>query len=104
MPSPPSHETFLWGNPAFLCALVLAQAYRDGEDPPGYADVEDMPAFAYREGDEMRMQACAEVYLSDAAGESIQKGGCIPVLSYQRRNAVRLGPVQTLAKTRTGSS
>jgi type VI secretion system ImpB/VipA family protein len=104
MPSPPRHDAFLWGNPAFLCALVLAQAYRDGEDSPRYADVEDMPAFVYREGDEMRMQACAEVYLSDAAGESIQKGGCIPVLSYQGRNAVRLGPMQTLAKAKTGSS
>lgn len=98
MPTPPRHDSFLWGNPAFLCALVLAQAHRDGEDPPRYADIDDLPAYVFRAGDEMRMQACAEVYLSEAAGESIREAGCIPVLSYQRRNAVRLGPLQTIVK------
>jgi type VI secretion system protein ImpC len=101
MPSPPTNDAFLWGNPAFHCALVIAQAQRDGTAPPGYADVDDLPAYVYREGDDMRMQACAEVYLSEAAGNAILEMGCIPVFSYQRRNAVRIGPLQTAAIAKT---
>lgn len=62
------HEEYLWGNPAFACALLLAQAYAAGgwAMPPGdYLEVADLPAHTYREAGESVLQACAEVYLSE---------------------------------------
>jgi type VI secretion system protein ImpC len=99
----PDHTSFLWGNPAFFCARLIAQAYsREGAYAPGpFGDIDDLPAYINREGAEATMQACAEVYLSEAAGEAITRAGFIPVLSYQRRNSVRLGPIQTLASAPT---
>jgi len=100
MPGAPVHDAFLWGNPAFLCARVLAQAYCEDDEhssPVANGDIADLPAFIDRQDPETAMQACAEVYLAEAVGEAISDAGCIPVLSFKRRNAVRIGPIRSLA-------
>lgn len=102
MPGAPVHDAFLWGNPAFLCARLLVQAYCENNGQPSpvtYGEIADLPAYIDRQDTETTMQACAEVYLSEAAGEAIADAGYIPVLSYKRRNAVRIGPMQSLART-----
>jgi type VI secretion system protein ImpC len=100
MSSVPEHETYLWGNPAFACALVLARAYREqgwemSSQP--YAELEDLPAYTYKEDGEPRMQACAEVCLTERAGRIVAEHGCIPLFSYKDRNSVRIGRLRSLA-------
>jgi len=94
------HEAYLWGNPGFAIAIVLGRAFRQA----GWnllsrmsSDLEDLPAHVYLgEDGETLMQACAEAYLTERAGQAILEKGCVPVLSYRHRNAVRLGPLRTL--------
>jgi len=94
----PVHGDFLWGNPAFLCARVLAAADRATQGRRLYGDIGELPVYIDRSGTEPRMQPCAEVYLSEAAGRAIAQAGLIPAYSYQRQDMVRLGPIQTLAR------
>ena len=46
---------------------------------------------------EKRLQPCAEVALSDRAGEALVNAGLVPLLSYKNRNAVRLMRFQSIA-------
>lgn len=100
MPPIPEHEAFLWGNPSFACAFAFVEschAQEQGFPPAGYTEIEDLPAYTYRDGDASVMQACAEVYLSEHSGQIISDRGCIPLFSFKNRNRLRIGPMQTLA-------
>lgn len=94
----PGHDSFLWGNPAFLCARLLAVADSEAGGTGLYGEIGELPVYIDRSGPEPRMQPCAEVYLSETAGRAIAQAGLIPVYSYQRRDLVRLGPLQSLAQ------
>jgi len=100
MPGAPVHDAFLWGNSAFLCVRLLAQAYCENGGQASavtYGEIGDLPAYIDRQDAEAAMQACAEVYLPESAAEAISDVGFIPALSYKRRNAVRIGPIRSLA-------
>ncbi len=100
MPGLPRHNDYLWGNPAFGCALLLGQTYAENgwEMNPGDAlDIGDLPAYTWRHEDEAHMQACAEVYLPERAGDAMLAQGLMPFLSFKNRNAVRLLRSQSIA-------
>ncbi len=100
MPGLPLHEGYLWGNPAFGCALLLGGAYAENgwEMNPGDSlDIDDLPAYTWRHEEEAQMQACAEVYLPERAGDSMLAQGLMPFLSFKNRNAVRLMRSQSIA-------
>ena len=59
---------------------------------------EDLPAHAYVEDGEKRMQACAESHLSERAGQALLQRGLIPLLSYANRNAIRVMRLQSVAE------
>jgi type VI secretion system protein ImpC len=95
------HESYLWGGAAFACALLIGRAFteRGWEMTPGdELDVDDLPAHAYEEDGEQRMQACAETYLSERAGQALIERGLMPLLSYANRNAVRVMRFQSIAQ------
>jgi type VI secretion system protein ImpC len=97
----PDHEAFLWGNPAFACALLIAQAFEASGwsmEPGDRLDVEDLPAYTYEEDGEPRMLPCAEVFLTERAAEAILNRGIMPLVSYRNRNAVRLMRFQSIAR------
>jgi type VI secretion system protein ImpC len=98
------HEDYLWGNPSFACALLIAHAYaaRGWSMAPGDTlDLGDLPAHVYREEGETRLQACAEVYLSERAATAILERGIMPLLSFKGRNLVRLARFQSIASPST---
>jgi type VI secretion system protein ImpC len=95
------HEDYLWGNPAFACALLIGRAFeasgwsmRTGD----VLDLGDLPAHVYAQGGEKHMQADAEVYLTERAASAILDRGIMPFLSFRRRNLVRLACFQSLAQ------
>jgi len=95
-----SHEHYLWGNPALACALLIGQAFlAQGWDmEPGDAlDLEDLPAHVFEQDGERHLQPCAEVLLTERAGEAILRRGLMPLLSYKNRNAARLMRFQSIA-------
>jgi type VI secretion system protein ImpC len=94
------HESYLWGNGALACALLMGRAFasRGWEMEPGdELEVEDLPAHVYDDGGGKRLQPCAEAALADRAAEAILSAGLMPLLSRQGRNAVRLMRFQSIA-------
>jgi type VI secretion system protein ImpC len=95
-----NHEDYLWGNPAFACARLVARAlsaHGESSQKVDNLEIADLPAHIYLEDGESRLQPCAEVLLSDRAAEAISSRGLIPLLSYPNRNAIRLLRFQSLA-------
>ena len=66
--------------------------------PGDELDVADLPAHTFDQDGEKRMQACAETYLSERAGQALIERGVMPLLSYANRNAVRVMRFQSIAE------
>jgi type VI secretion system protein ImpC len=95
------HEELLWGNPALACAMLLGQSFSDcgwEMEPGDQLDIADLPAYSFERDGETELQACAEAYLTERAGEAILQRGLMPLLSYKNRNAVRVMRFQALAQ------
>lgn len=95
------HEAYLWGNPAFAGARLLAEAFRDrGWDlePGDRLEIGDLPAHVVEEEGEKVLVPCAEVCLGERAAEAVLARGLMPLLCYRNRNAVRLARFQSLAE------
>jgi len=94
------HEAFLWGNPAFYCALLLARSFTDsGWDmqPGDDLQIEDLPAYIYQENGESKLLPCAEVCLSENTMVKILDQGLMPFISHRSSNIIRLARFQSLA-------
>ncbi len=96
----PEHDGFLWGNPAFVAACLLAQAFsRNGwnlSEDLGH-DVEDLAVHIYDDDGEPKVKPCAEALLGDRAVERILEFGIMPLQSFADRGTVRLARLQSLA-------
>jgi type VI secretion system protein ImpC len=100
MASPPAHESYLWGNSALLCALLLAQSFSEAgwEMRPGmHQHVEGLPLHVYKRDGESLAKPCAEALLTEPAVERMLDWGLIPVISPAGRDAVRVVRFQSLA-------
>ena len=100
LPGAQDHEAYLWGNPAFACALLIGQAFQDNGwslQPGDRLDLADLPAHSYTEDGESRLKPCAEGLLSQRAAEAVLAHGIMPLLSHRNANAVRLMRFQSLA-------
>lgn len=102
--APGEHEAYLWGSPAYACALLLAEAFQQrgwAMQPGDKLDIDDLPAFTYA-GDEGReLLPCAETLLSERSGEAMLQRGLMPLLSYRNSNAVRVLRIQSVAEPLT---
>lgn len=97
---PPAHGAFLWGNPAFHCALLLGRAYLENGaamQPGDFLQIEDLPAYTFRQDGERKLLPCAEICLPDRAVEKITALGLMPFLSHRNGNQIRLARFQALA-------
>ncbi len=95
-----NHEGYLWGNPAVACALLIGRSFtaHGWEMEPGdELEIGDLPAHTLERDGEPQLQACAEAYLTERAGQAILSRGVMPLLSYRNRNAVRVLRFQSLA-------
>jgi type VI secretion system protein ImpC len=101
MPAKPEHESYLWGNPAFLCGRLLAEAFAalssDGEVGGGGGEVSGLPMHKFIRDGESQVKPCAEAWLSERAAEAILSHGMMPILSVQGRDAVRLLALRALS-------
>ncbi len=100
MSTPPAHEDYLWGNPAFACVLLLAEAFSEygWELRPGvYREVGGLPLHIYKSDGESQVKPCAEVLLTELAAERILEKGLMPLVSLKGQDAVRLVRFESLA-------
>jgi type VI secretion system protein ImpC len=95
----PVHSEYLWGNPAFICALLLAQAFsHDGWDlrPGSIQNIQDLPLHIYQKQGASVTKPCAEVLLTERAMEKILTLGVMPLLSYKNQDTARLARFQSI--------
>ena len=96
---PRSHEEYLWGNPAVLCALLLGAAFSaDGWALRPQLDVTGLPLHLVREEVAVTAKPCAEAILSDRAVSRMLGSGVIAVRSLKDGDAVRLARFQSIAE------
>ena len=95
-----AHGCYLWGNPAFACALLIGRGFQDdgwSAGPGDRLDLDDLPAHSFTEDGEAKLQACAEAYLGERAATAILERGPMALLSYRNRNAAHLARFQSIA-------
>src|SRR5258708_2608938 len=59
----PKHQEYLWGNPAFACACLIAEGFSESgwDMQPGDAlDMSGLPAHVYKKDGEAVMEPCTE--------------------------------------------
>ncbi|MEM7622936.1 MAG: type VI secretion system contractile sheath large subunit [Planctomycetota bacterium] len=95
------HAGYLWAPGSLLAAIVLADGFRSVGwrlRPTGGGEIDDLPVHVLPdrsgEGD---MKPCAEVWLADTAYEAIMDRNLIPIVSIQRRGAVRVAALKSIA-------
>jgi len=101
MPDLPAHENYLWGNPAFVCALLLAQSFSEyGWDlhPGVIAELDGLPLHVYEQDGEAVLKPCAEALLTENAAEHILERGLMPLVSLKGQDRVRLMRFQSIAE------
>ena len=95
------HEAYLWGNPAYGCALLIGQSFAEnGWDmaPGDVLELADLPACVVSGEDGRMLKPCAEMLLSERAIDLLLKEGLMPFASYRDRNACRLTRFQSISE------
>ena len=101
MPGVPVHRQYLWGNPAFACVRLLAEAFaQDGWEmrPGAHPEIDRLPVHIYEDEGEKQAKPCAEVLLTERDIDWILDQGYMPLASIKGRDAVRLARFQSIAK------
>ena len=101
MPGVPSHQEYLWGNPAFACVQLLAEAFaNDGWEmrPGAYTEISRLPVHIYEAEGGKHAKPCAEVLLTERDIDWILDQGYMPLASIRDRDAVRLVRFQSITK------
>ncbi len=98
------HEEYLWGNPAIICACLLAEAFGTS----GWSltselqqELMGLPIHVYKSNGETHITPCAETFLTERAMEVLINKGLMPLLSIKGRDAVRIARFQSIAKPST---
>lgn len=95
-------EQFLWINPSFLCALLLAQSFSEsGWDFSTnlIQNADDLPLYYYQEATETKTKPCTEFVLTQSNAEILIEQGLIPIISFRDSDRVRVGRFQSIAAT-----
>ena len=94
-------EGYLWGNPAFACAGLLAlgetQKSGWGFQPVGTLVLDNMPMHSDRDADGEAVAVCAEVRFTSSIGQALGDRGLMPLLAVRGRDAVELANIRPLA-------
>ena len=94
------HEGYLWGNPAFACVCLLAEAFSQYEwdlRPGVIQNIGGLPLHIYKDEGESVTKPCAETWLTERAVERMLDTGVMPLVSMKNQDVVRLARFQSLA-------
>ncbi len=99
----PEHEEYLWGNPAFAAAALLAESFRaSGWDlvPGSHLALPGLPLHLRGAGRDLA-QPCAETLLTERDAARMMDRGIMPLLSVKNSDRARLGRFQSAANPPT---
>jgi type VI secretion system protein ImpC len=101
LPPRPQSERFLWGNPAFACALLLARARAAGNaefwPAGGGGSVDDLPMPVYSDGSGEAAQPPIELVLNERARAVMTERGLIAFAGGSNTNRISVPSTQSLA-------
>jgi type VI secretion system protein ImpC len=101
MPGEPEHDNYLWGNPAFVCALLLAQSFSEsGWDlrPGQRAELDRLPVHIYQHQRASELKPCAEAWMTLDTADQIMQSGLMPLASMKGQDQIRLVRFQSIAQ------
>ena len=96
------HESYLWANPVFAVAYLLAKGFsKNGWDfrPSDTLEIEGLPLHIFERNGESEIKPCAEALLTVRAAKEIIDRGLMPLLSMKDTDTVRLGMFQSIGQT-----
>ena len=101
----PNHEHYCWGNPLFVCLVLLGQAFSESgwEMRPGtIKDIEGLPLHVYQDdAGESVTKPCAEVLFTEDTVEALLERGLMPLISFKNQDQIRLARFQSLTSPPT---
>ncbi|HUQ92798.1 MAG TPA: type VI secretion system contractile sheath large subunit [Bryobacteraceae bacterium] len=100
MPGTPDHESYLWGNSAFVCAYLLGQMFTEfgwGMRGDEILTLHRLPMHVYKEDGEAKMTPCGEAFLSETAMERMHEAGLMCLMSFANSDQVRLAGFRSVS-------
>jgi type VI secretion system protein ImpC len=97
-----AHESFLWGPPALLAALLIARSFGQDRWNAQLNDnlaYDDLPLVPFEADGIAQMKPCAEVQFQDRVAQAILNAGPVPLVAVRNQNAVRLPWFQTVSSS-----
>jgi type VI secretion system protein ImpC len=94
------HAAYLWGNPAFACACLLGEAFREGGwelQPRQHRQFDQLPLHVYEQDGESQIKPCAEVLLTESDTDFLLTQGLMPLASIRDQDAAILLRFQSIA-------
>ena len=103
LPQSDNHDYYLWGNSAYMSALLLAESYSafGWEFQPGrIQEVSDLPLHVYTHESESVVKPCAEILLTDRGAERLTQAGLLPIRSVNAKDSIRIPSFDSIAENR----
>ena len=100
MPDAPAHEDYLWGNPSFACALLLAESFAEDRwqmQPGQHLEIDRLPLHVVGVDEQTQTQPCAEALITEHTAENILEKGFMPLASMKDQDVVRVVRFQSIA-------
>jgi type VI secretion system protein ImpC len=100
MPGDPVHSDYLWGNPAFACAMALGELFeRQGSliRLPANLLLSAMPLHVFRSGGEACMRPCTEVLLTEGDCVTLLSSGVLPLAAMKSTDEIVFPRMQSIA-------
>lgn len=88
----PCHESYLWGNPAFIKVECMARNFKQHGWNMNIEQVnqtDNLPLHYFSQDGETISKPIAEIYLTEKGGEIIKKQGIIPLWSVKNMDSIR---------------
>ncbi len=97
MPVRPTHEAYLWGNPAIACAALIGKAFNaDGWDlrPGSVNRIHSIPVHSYAPGE---VTPQAEIWITERFAMQMIDAGVMPLASVKHSDSIQLVRMQSIA-------
>lgn len=93
------HASYLWGNPAFICAYLLGQSFLESGWGMSKIErrVERLPMHVYREDGEPVAKPCAETLMTEKDALALLDEGFMPLASIKHEPAAMIVRFQSIA-------
>jgi type VI secretion system protein ImpC len=97
---PASHEDYLWTNPSFAFALLLAQSFSLFNwrlEETSFQDIEGLPILLHDDVGKNEIKSSSEFFLTEQLCEDILMLGLMPIISYRNSDTIRPAQIQSIS-------